>query len=318
MDSNNLKPSAIRRWIFERSLPRGGAANKLIGLAARGANRLLPPGIMSMRIGGRDVLVPSDHGLPRYQRSHPYYDTALPRVAAALQAAAAGGEVVIADIGANVGDTAIALLEVPGTFVIAIDGNETFTPFLRHNLRDLGDRTSIVEKFVGPPELGAFEVSSQRGTAHLTLADTPPAAGASQIASLSDILTTSGKAKLDLVKIDTDGFDIAIIRDTRDFLTASGSALFFEFDPGFFLKITPDGWAIFDELAAMGYVGGVVYLNTGSYLRSFRFADGNLADDLRCSLASLPQASYFDVLLFKRDDQLAHFVARELAYFAGR
>ena len=88
------------------------------------------------QIGGHDVVLPPSHDLPFYQRRDPTYDSYAIPVLAHL--AASTSRMMVVDLGANVGDTAVAALSAADNIdVIAVEGDDTFLSYLRRNVEEL-------------------------------------------------------------------------------------------------------------------------------------------------------------------------------------
>ena len=77
-----------------------------------------------------------------------HYDTALPRLARHLQTAR-GAMLAVVDVGANIGDSAAALLALPETRVLAIEGNERFFQLLAANGAQWAERLTPVHCLLG-------------------------------------------------------------------------------------------------------------------------------------------------------------------------
>jgi FkbM family methyltransferase len=310
----SIKSSGVHAWVARKTLTSHGVSRRIFNLARRA---LLQLGDPAVQYGDDNVamLLPASHPLPFYQKVFPHYDKALPRLARRLHALRGPGEFVIIDIGANVGDTAVPLLADPDTFVIAIDGNPAYTGFLRANLQPFAMRSFIAEHFIGPPTMTRFGVETNRGTAKLVETKGENAVG---LKPLSDILAMAGKSSIDLIKIDTDGFDVEIIRHSADVLSKTQSTLFFEFDPKLFAPVSPDGWNVFAHLVQFGYRYALAYGNTGQFLRSFALNDEEAVADIRAFIMSGTSTTYLDIAAFKEKDIYDQCRASELAHFAGK
>lgn len=269
---------------------------------------------VTCQIGGIDALLPLSHRLPDYRLRYPWYDTALPRLAMFL-AARREQPLVALDIGANVGDTALPLLAQTDCRMIAVEGNPAFLPYLRHNLECFGERAAIVPAFAGTTASGPVALETARGTARLV----PASAGnadATPFLQLAEIVATAAFGVPDLVKTDTDGFDIGIIEAGIDWLAEHRPVLFFEFDPVLTAPSGADCWGIFAKLAAAGYRSGLAYLNTGEPCRSFALDDASAIAELR-TLLCCQTIAYFDIAAFADPDEAAKFLELELAVFTS-
>jgi hypothetical protein len=77
-------------------------------------------------IEGLPLSLPPDHGLPKFQAEHVMYDRFLPELARCLEG---GANTTIIDVGANVGDTALAMVSHCKPRILCVDGfSEYFSP----------------------------------------------------------------------------------------------------------------------------------------------------------------------------------------------
>lgn len=180
-------------------------------------------------IGGTPVVLPAECDLPFYQRRDPSYDAyAIPIL---RKLASSAGSVLVVDVGANVGDTAVAALSAaPNIDVVAVEGGQYFLSYLRRNLQSFGDRVRIVEGFVGP--IGQHHSYNHNGRTGGFGSGVAVNAGPTIVTdwvSAPELL--DGQHQLKVWKSDTDGFDIHILVQHWDRIAAEADAIWFEFDP---------------------------------------------------------------------------------------
>jgi FkbM family methyltransferase len=215
--------------------------------AAIGARRALVRAgdpLVRYRVGSVDLELPLSHELPFYRHDHPDYDRPVAAIAREL-----GGPVV--DIGANVGDTAAAIRTETDVPILCVEGDERFFALLERNARRLGD-VELERAFVDAPSRGRVERGA--GTAHLV-----EGAGELPAKPLGPVLDEHPRfASPALLKLDTDGMDIAIIDANLELLGRVRPTLFFEYDPH--LGAEP---GVFERLHSVGYRTAEWYENTG-------------------------------------------------------
>lgn len=206
-----------------------------------------------------------DHKLDSYMASHPLYDRRLPLLAAQLNGQ--GSDAHIVDIGANVGDTALlmrlASCELP---IIAIEASEMFFSLMSRNVQryaGLYADIQLIHAFVDCGQ-GDLPLIHHDGTAQLS---TSSVAGGmhAQAPRKSIRLSELGRQKIALLKIDTDGFDAAIINENSDFFDQQQPILWLEAD------CNSD-----DQLAAWHQAIGTLdqYYSYGVFFDNFGFAIG--------------------------------------------
>lgn len=173
------------------------------------------------RIGEVEIELSPGHALPLYQKEHPFYDRFLPYLCARLE----GGDVVV-DIGANVGDTAAAIVSAKGDLrVVSVEADDAFFPILERNAARIRERfpsvaLTTVKALVGNDVSGVTLVGDA-GTKHAV------EGGDIQSAPLTRILGDLGIGEVRLIKSDVDGFDFDVLRSC-DGILDRGPMLFFE------------------------------------------------------------------------------------------
>lgn len=200
-------------------------------------------------IGGHPVVLPPGHDLPFYQRRDPTYDTYAGAVLRGL--APQHGRMLVVDVGANVGDTAVeALAAADNIDVLSVEGDPGFVAYARRNVARFGDRARVVEGFVGPVgsrvhfrangSTGGFQGSSEDGA---EVSDwVTPAALLAEADSYDEVVWKS----------DIDGFDIHVLVHHWDTIAAACGTLWFEFDPASTLGDRDDVARLIDLLGDSG------------------------------------------------------------------
>jgi FkbM family methyltransferase len=222
-----------------------GRARLKAAITARRALVRLGDPTIRYRVGDVDLELPLSHQLPFFRHAHPEYDGAIGRIAAELD-----GPVV--DVGANVGDTAAAIRAHTNAPVLCVEGDARFFSLLERNAARLHD-VELERSFVDAPTRGRVE----------------RAAGTARIVEGGDDLPTKPLCSIldehprfrepALLKLDTDGMDVAILDANVELLAERRPALFFEYDPH--LGATPD---VFERLREAGYRTAEWYENTGT------------------------------------------------------
>ena len=175
------------------------------------------------RIGGVAILLPPGHKLPSYQRTHKLYDRFLPVLAKELSS----GQGVIVDVGANVGDTTVAVAQACDNRIVAIEGDSVFYDYLIENARRAGlspDRVTLVRAVIGTGSVSGALVSDG-STAGLRESST-----ITRFESLDQTLASLPVAHQDviLLKVDADGYDWDVLASADQTLERSEPLLFWE------------------------------------------------------------------------------------------
>jgi len=240
----------IRLALLKRSRRPGrlGAllASRLLRLAKA------PTGSVEVPVWGKRLRLPATHHLPFIVGTNPLWSIPLINCVEALDRPV----VTIVDIGANVGDSVVLLeSQLPGlSRFVCVEPNPEWVPYLTANTAGLP--VEIIHDFIGEGQ-------------HLTIKEGDPGTAGSQIAAsgrrsipLDEIC--SGR-QIDLIKVDTDGFDFPILRSGRSSLCATHPALFFEWDPPKWREQGEDPASVFDWLVGLGYESFCLFTDSGFF-----------------------------------------------------
>jgi len=212
------------------------------------------------------IWLPFSHKLPEYQRLFKNYDKKLKVILKNLEKFKKTS--VIIDIGANVGDTAAVFRSYSSARIVCIEGEEFFLNYLRRNSKIIPN-IEIVETFViGNNGKLMGEVRRTDGTAKIITS--------SVFENGVQMLNTKPLMKIlkeneidpemiDLIKIDTDGFDFNILQGNRDIIEMVKPNLFFEYDISFNKEDFEASVKVISILENLGYKF-IVYDNFGNLL----------------------------------------------------
>ena len=201
---------------------------KLVRRAHSGASTLLgwtAPSTRLYKIGQHTILLNRAHLLPEYQSLHRLYDRFLPILCKQFD----HPDLWIIDVGANVGDTAVAVAQACRNPILCIEGDDEFFDLLKHNVDSLfGKRerpVHCVKALAGSGRFSGF-LKNDGTTAGLAPSD----ASGCRAAALDDLLGTVGASTtgIALIKVDADGYDGDVILSARNILAASRPAIFWE------------------------------------------------------------------------------------------
>ncbi|WP_091194108.1 FkbM family methyltransferase [Nocardioides alpinus] len=200
-------------------------------------------------IGGHPVTLPPAHDLPFYQDRDPTYDTYAGEVLAEL--AAHVDRMLVIDVGANVGDTAVeALAAAPNIEVVAVEGDPLFVSYARRNVEQFGARARVLEGFVGP--VGSrVHFSTNGSTGGFQASEADGAAVTDWMTPASLLAETDSYGEV-VWKSDIDGFDIHVLVHHWADIDAACQTLWFEFDPASTLGDRDDIVTLIELLADSG------------------------------------------------------------------
>jgi FkbM family methyltransferase len=246
-------------------------------------------------LDGVPILVPLEHNLPIFKKAYPNYSSNLGRIAKHIEEKYPSSSII--DIGANIGDSVAILRSQVASPILCIEGDDYFFSILERNClthNDVYTKKSFVNITDNPIN---GEVTSINGTATITI----NANNELTAKTLSSIINEYPSFKeTKLIKIDTDGFDICIIRGALNFIQEQKPVLFFEYDPGF--STCKSIFSIFRELESLGYAYLIFYENQGDYLLSTEITNAELLLDLHYFYSGRNSSRYCDICALHRDD----------------
>ncbi len=224
--------------------------------------RLRPNRWVEREVSGVRMAMPWSHRLPDFARLDPAYGENLLRLAELL---GRGGRIDVLDVGANIGDSTLLILDRTEARVLAVEPDEVFLPFLRHNVA--GDERVVVEpSMLTTDETDAgYTAIRVGGTATFTAAEGDAVVPTVSVDGLRE--RHPDFDGLRLVKSDTDGYDVTLVPAIARTWADSHPVLFFEYDHRASLTAGNEPMRVWDELAGLGYTECAVWDNGGHPLR---------------------------------------------------
>ncbi|CAN5280780.1 hypothetical protein BH09BAC3_BH09BAC3_22050 [soil metagenome] len=172
-------------------------------------------------VGNYEIDLPANFSLPEYQKKFKLYDRFLP----VLVHEFSSGSTII-DIGANIGDTAIAMLATCKSKIVCVEPSDIFFPYLQKNLSYLTvedkERVTTIKAFIGTGEISGT-LDHFESTASIKVDRNVNTVSYVPLDNL-----TAGIQDVILIKTDTDGFDFDVIKSAIKTLGSSEPILFWE------------------------------------------------------------------------------------------
>ena len=237
----------------------------------------------------------SSHHLPTILATLPNFGRNLADVVLALDAQAPR----VVDIGANIGDTAVLLARfAPGAKVLCIEGDPRFMPDLKCNTAQINEVTIVQAILSDQSAQVRGEFVTKNGTAHVVLGE---GGDLLQVRTLDDVLAAYAEFSCpDLIKIDTDGFEPAILRGAKRVLGSSRPVVFYEWHPEFYSMAGEDNISHADFLMDLKYDGFMFFTNAGELLLRVRRPGHDVLESLARFSRARRQIDdwHFDVAVF--------------------
>lgn len=251
-------------------------------------------------IGGTRMFLPYSHELPVILKYNRFYASNVVRIA--KRVSEKYPEMTVIDVGANIGDTAAFLRGELDNPILCVEGDPGYFEILSCNADSLPDVESV-RVCLGDREGGvAARFVQTGGTGRLAAA----ADGSAEIRTetLSGLAARHPRfADAKLVKVDTDGYDVKVLRGGLEWFRESRPVLFFEYDPDLLRDPEDSGLRVFKMCQSVGYSHGLFYDNTGRLLLSTELRQSRALRQLRSAFCGGNDGRYMDVCLFHSVDR---------------
>lgn len=255
-----------------------------------------------MTVHGHSLEMPLSHALPEYLACHRFYDRLPERLSEHLHQKHKALRCI--DVGANIGDTIAAMYGDSNDSFMAIEPSETFLRYLNLNWGksvNVDIRSVICSSVSG---IGNYEAKEGRGTASIRQV----ASGDKKESISLDSLMTSGvfAEGVDILKIDTDGYDHEVLAGAAQLLKRWHPAVLYECDEACNEKYVEECISTLTLLQGCGYQHFLLYDNFGNLMGM------NSMNDLACFRNLLffqltGCTMYFDILTMQEKDLISFF-----------
>ncbi|WJS95144.1 FkbM family methyltransferase [Flavobacterium johnsoniae] len=263
-----------------------------------------------------NIRLKNNHALSVYQKKFPLYDRFLPVLCSNLDG-------LIIDVGANIGDTIISIFDQnKQSFIVGIEPDDLFFTECKYNINTnkLNHRFLGIQKFLTTNK-GSFSLeksSTQSTGAIFENLNDESKINTISFAEVIKLIPLEKRAKFDLLKIDTDGFDWDVINSFLDYSKTSDLKprfIFFEMQTymnniGFHDKnrdkISERYKLAIENLAVVGYNYFGVFDNFGTPLKITKSIEDifEINEYIKRSQVFNSNATiyYLDVLAFTSED----------------
>jgi len=271
-------------------------------------------GTIHFSLGKFSLIAPADHALPGILAKYPHYSYALGRLAKAVQSKYPRLRVI--DVGANIGDSAAIIRSQVDAQIACIEGYDKFYQYLLQNIRQFPQVVAF-SAFIGDTEKNiGTSIEENQGTIRLL-----PKTGKTKISitTLDKFLEKQPIYKTaQLLKIDTDGYDLFVIRGATNYIKKTQPVIYLEYAKFCFKELGADGPDTIRQLERVGYTTAIFYDSFGRFVLSTTLNNHQLLRQLDAYMTKGRGAfPYFDIAFFhQKDTALAQrFILEEEKYF---
>lgn len=263
----------------------------------------LPDKPVRRSIRGVPMTLPRAHGLPYFTRPGTAYLRNLVELGRSL--AASEGSVCVLDIGANVGDTALVVLDQAPGSAVCVEPDPMWHGYLATNVGAMPNVAVEHSVLVGPATEQVMGLAIRRHPVGSSIVErTEAGQGLATITTTALLEKFPQLGDVRLVKSDTDGYDITLVDAVTVTFAASRPVVFFELDPRPTHLVMPEVVIadLWDKLVERGYERAVVWDNGGSLLGDWPVAE--MAERSAVLDLSIQERGYgyWDVAVAHKDD----------------
>jgi FkbM family methyltransferase len=257
--------------------------------------------LISARIGKFDLFLPRNHPLPGYMRSNPEYCWNSARIASLVKEKYS--DLHLIDIGANIGDTVAFCRSLSEFPILCIEGSSVYFPTLVRNIAKF-ENVEAHQLYLGEEKksvLMSEEIAGGTGRLTKNSNNKPRQINVTTLDEFLQYNQSFKKSKM--IKVDTDGHDVKILRGAKKFIELIHPIIFMEYDHVFLREAGEDGLAALRSLEYLGYSKIIYYDNRGRLLLSSSLDDHRLIAQLHDYLAGRKSAyAYYDLCVFHQED----------------
>lgn len=269
--------------------------------------------IVYKKIGGFKLKMKRSHMLPYYLSDLPYYDRALPRICSILSK---NKTIKVIDVGANIGDTVALISQKADADFLCIDGDLEYFKLLKENTKQFSTKIVCENVYLGDSkEKSNFNVFSNNGTARLIMSDLVGSNSRIKMVSLDSLLKKNNYfAHSDLIKVDTDGYELSVFNGSKNFLKKAKPLVYFEFTPANMVQFGQNPTELLDLFYNLGYKEALFYTNFGVAKKIVKLNDKKQIDEI-LKLIDNKKVCYYDLLLAHESSKFKFILNKELNLF---
>lgn len=283
----------LTNFFLNVCLPSKGLLKKICAITRRLIIKMFKDPAFVYEINGKKLLLPLSHNLPFYVKDHIFYDKLLTRISDYLhlkQQSISG-----IDVGANVGDTIMALYQNQKDIFLGVEPEPKFFEYLKKNT--IGYRNILIDNTICSSQKlqSKFVFEEENGTARLIA--TKNSGIIAEVDSLDNVLQRYPQIdRLDILKIDTDGHDFDVMKGSQQTIKKYRPIILFECDSFSNGNYVKDVLQAIKNLLDVGYSNCLIYDNFGYLIGKYNLKDTEGVKKLLW-YQEISEFYYYDILV---------------------
>lgn len=270
--------------------------------------------IVAMPVGPIKLSMRLSHNQPYLRSNSPFYDEVLSRLVLMIESAR--GPLTMIDVGANVGDTVALVYSSEPRQYLCIEGDPRHFAFLKENM---GNKSNVecLQEILSDQAGLKLGFNEHQGTSHVSIKGKDVGA----TSTLDETVKRHPRfANCNFLKIDTDGFDLKILRGTKQLLSIARPVILIELSPRHYRAVGAESPSeLWEFLADAGYRYIVIYTSRGILIGATDIEARSTRDLLADMVRHADyEGRYYDVAAFSSEDKsiFDKFSVSERALFA--
>jgi FkbM family methyltransferase len=243
------------------------------------------------------VILPSGHRLPQFQKLYPKYDKYFYNFI--IQLSKSFDYFNFIDIGANVGDTTVAVLSLAeNANAVCVEGNADYIELLKANVAIFDSRVKIHAKFLKSQRIKGMRYLSNSSTGQFSSKES-----SSEVSFITvDEILVGSKSELSIWKSDIDGLDLPVFLENRKLICEYAKIIWIEIEPDLFPTRSEDVYSFLEFIRTSDFHGSL-FDNFGECVGSGTGAEvanlviNNLPKSRKVTNRFRNAPSYFDLII---------------------
>lgn len=208
--------------------------------------------VVKMLLNGQAIDMQLANELPLYKARYQSYDKPIAIISKWIYKQ--NNRLNFVDVGANVGDTVVNIGIKKGNYLV-IEGDKRYYELIERNLR--GYKHKLMKCFMSDSNIEQQKINASYMYDH-TLEKVNVA-----VQTLDDILDNAG-FEADIIKTDTDGYDLKVIRSGTEYIQKYHPFLFIEWYPKYLIENNQENpQELFEIMRNLGYKKCILFDNFG-------------------------------------------------------